>query len=246
MSKKMHKFKGEISNQLSLQRTGNGFQLIESENRGISLKSANNLPFNFYLTTHDNIMRFMNELDAMTLGYTSAKAAVGKNIHERISPKAARTIIRNNDYVIKTNKMLIAEEAAQGQGYSSRCLSIKYPLYVENKTIGIMGCSVHFDRDCLATSLNQIINTGLLNIGQADHIQKVFNSCPYNFSKREKECLYYSIKGKSAREIASLLNLSRRTVEQYLMHIKIKMKVSTRSQMIELGLDLFMDSNTLL
>ena len=204
----MYAFKGEISDQLSLQRIRSGFQLIDCDTAdGISLKSVNELPFNFYITTKDSIMRFMNELDAMTFGYSSVKSAIGKKLFDNISSETATIIINNNDWVMKSNKMLITEEIAEGKNYYNRCLSIKHPLYVNNEIIGILGCSIHFDRDSLVQSLCQIVNAGLLNSYSANYINHFLKRCPYNLSKREKECLYYCVKGKPAREIATILNL---------------------------------------
>lgn len=53
-----------------------------------------------------------------------------------------------------------------------------------------------------------------------------------NISRREKDCLYLLIKGKSAFDIATELNLSRRTVETHLINIKEKINVRTKSELI--------------
>lgn len=50
---------------------------------------------------------------------------------------------------------------------------------------------------------------------------------------REQECLYFYIHGKSPKEISSILFVSKRTVEQYMENIKIKLNVQNKSQLIE-------------
>ena len=135
----------------------------------------------------------MNELDASTLGYSSVKSAIGKKFFDHISSEDATLICNNNRWVEQTNKMLITEESIERKDFNNRCLSIKQPLYANNKIIGIMGCSIYFTRDSLSQSLNQIVNMGLLNPVSANNINNVVCSCPYDLSKREKN-LYYCVK----------------------------------------------------
>ena len=57
-----------------------------------------------------------------------------------------------------------------------------------------------------------------------------------SFSKREIECLYYLMKGKTARETSIHLNLSPRTVEYYLDTLKEKLACRKKSEIIEIVL----------
>lgn len=51
-------------------------------------------------------------------------------------------------------------------------------------------------------------------------------------SKREGECLFYVLQGKSARQIAELLHLSKRTVETYYQNIKNKLGCETKTELL--------------
>jgi len=51
-------------------------------------------------------------------------------------------------------------------------------------------------------------------------------------SKRELQCALYCKEGKTAKETAKLLNLSRRTVEYYLEKVKIKLDCNSKYQLI--------------
>lgn len=53
------------------------------------------------------------------------------------------------------------------------------------------------------------------------------------FTKRENECLYFTVRGKTAKQIAQILGVSYRTIEEYLSNIKIKMRVSSKAELIE-------------
>lgn len=52
-------------------------------------------------------------------------------------------------------------------------------------------------------------------------------------SQREKEVIFYLIRGKTAKEIALMLGLTYRTVERYMDALKIKFDCSSKSQLIE-------------
>ncbi len=53
-----------------------------------------------------------------------------------------------------------------------------------------------------------------------------------NLSAREKECLHLYVRGKTAKEIGKALHLSNRTIENYLQNIKLKLGLSSKSQLI--------------
>lgn len=50
-------------------------------------------------------------------------------------------------------------------------------------------------------------------------------------SSRERECLTFLVQGKSSKEIASLLNLSPRTIEHYFEHIKNKLNFQYKNEL---------------
>ena len=52
-------------------------------------------------------------------------------------------------------------------------------------------------------------------------------------TKRENECLYHLLHGKTVKEIGNILAISPRTVDTYIVNSKMKMQVQTRSQLIE-------------
>lgn len=54
----------------------------------------------------------------------------------------------------------------------------------------------------------------------------------YNISKRESECLFYILRGKTAKEIAKILNLSPRTVEEYTENLKFKFCCQTKTELV--------------
>ncbi len=58
----------------------------------------------------------------------------------------------------------------------------------------------------------------------------------YDLSPRESECLFYLLRGKSAKEIGFHLNISPKTVEAHIQQLKYKLNCCNRSQLIEKSL----------
>lgn len=53
------------------------------------------------------------------------------------------------------------------------------------------------------------------------------------FTQRELMCIHYLLQYKTATEIAFFLNLSKRTVESYIEHIRLKLNCTSKSELIE-------------
>ena len=60
--------------------------------------------------------------------------------------------------------------------------------------------------------------------------QKLAADCPnITLSQREMECLFYTLGGRAAKEIATTLDLSTRTIEHYLENLKIKLNCPSKA-----------------
>lgn len=216
-----------------------GFELSFAENSGIHIKQLDAMPCNFYLTAQNGIMSHMNLMNAQTIGPFSVPSLIGKTLFEinQLHDDALQAI-NHNSWVEQHKKLLICDETLTVDNALLRCISIKIPLWFEQKFWGTLGFSLYQNRDPVSHVLFQLTQAGFMNV-QPEPTLATSTPNQYNLSKREKECLYHSIKGKSAREIAIILHLSTRTIEQYMMNIKNKLKVNSRSEMIEIGWALF-------
>lgn len=54
-----------------------------------------------------------------------------------------------------------------------------------------------------------------------------------DLSTRQSECLFLLLRGRSAKAIANMLNISQRTVESHIEEVKIKFKCHNKQQLIE-------------
>lgn len=59
----------------------------------------------------------------------------------------------------------------------------------------------------------------------------------FKITRREFNCLFYLMRGKTAKEIALLLHISKRTVEAHINNIKLKMTCRTKSELISKAFD---------
>lgn len=59
-----------------------------------------------------------------------------------------------------------------------------------------------------------------------------------NLSNREEQCMFYLLRGKTAKRTAEILNLSPRTVETYIDNLKTKLHCRSKSELIEKAIDM--------
>jgi DNA-binding CsgD family transcriptional regulator len=78
-----------------------------------------------------------------------------------------------------------------------------------------------------------------LSLGLLDAIKQLFFSHSELLSSREEECAYFVLRGLTAKEMAKEMDLSYRTVEAHLTHLKEKLQCKKMStlivRLIELG-----------
>lgn len=61
---------------------------------------------------------------------------------------------------------------------------------------------------------------------------------PYlSLTLRQEECLFFTLKGKTSKEIAKLLKCSHRTIEAHIEAIKVKLNCKTKKQLMEAAIN---------
>lgn len=101
----------------------------------------------------------------------------------------------------------------------------------------VIGCIVHMSEVdiSLLTKLSMAIiklnskpvvnDSNSLNISSSGYGH-------YNLSLRESECLFYLLRGRTAKEIAKILAISPRTVEKYIETLKFKFSCQTKNNLV--------------
>lgn len=231
----------DISNELTIQRYGNGVKLIRPDDMTISnalrneshtLAHASRLAFSFcLLNTESEILR-MNEAGAELNGFASENDIVGKSLFDLYERDNAQ-ILRNDDINILKSKNICIDEnkPARKDGVTFHNLTIDAPWYDhDDKLIGLLGFSVvlgGLPATPVEPALNYLRDLGLL----APLTTTIVNDI--SLTKREKSCLDQLMIGKSYKQIGEALHISARTVEHCIERIKLKFGVKTKFQLIE-------------
>jgi len=124
--------------------------------------------------------------------------------------------------------------------------SNEYIYYISNKSIIYAPCGEMMGLLFLGTVIHcsEIIKSlhALLPPSQNQNnvcniLQIVNEDIQANLSQRQSECLFYMIRGKTSKEIAQILHLSYRTVEDYIQQTKDKFRCHTKSQLMEKAME---------
>ncbi|RDI37580.1 PAS and helix-turn-helix domain-containing protein [Aquicella lusitana] len=246
----------DISHEMLIYRYGDGVRLLRPDKAvnlsraalvptGLTIGQAVRLPLSVTFLNTECAVQLINEQSATTSGFLSTKNAIGKSIRYVATPKSARLVMGHNREVMSTMRKKIYEEnVLRKDEMTYHSLAIKTPiLNEENKTIGLFGIGITLGVDPLAASLSYVAELGLLQAGEikpAYPIRSEKKVCHIYLSSRENEILRHAVRGKSARMIAELLKISKRTVEQHLENIKTKMEVSSKAELIEKAIDYYM------
>lgn len=231
----------DIDAELLIVPHGNGIRLLRPDKvlaldgqNYMSLQEAYALPCNIFFMDTENKLRGINELGCKALQHESEKVLIGKTIERVVTKSSADSIEYNNKEVIIQNKKKIVDELPEFKnklGLNQHYLTIKVPWYNDkNQTLGVFGTAILLGEYPLAESLAGIAKMGIL-----DNSKKLLCTITQDvyLTPREKEVSYWLIRGKTSKEIGELLQLSRRTVENYLENMKTKMNVKSKSELVE-------------
>lgn len=181
---------------------------------------------------------YSNEYTAEMFGYSAADDMQGIDAYGMRceAAKSASEFIEQDQYVLKKKKKLtVFDIHGYADGSVKTLLTKKSPLLVDGETEGTL---------CLCTEVhhNNIskISSALINSDSQYHKDKSSRSYTINvsmgtneLSKREKDCIFYLLRGFSMKEIARYLNISWRTVESYVNNIKFKWGCQNKKAVVD-------------
>ncbi len=210
---------------------------IKNKNADLLLTAAElfALPYSVYLLDINGATLKINEIGAHICGFTSPHDAIGKTIFDVSMDDKANDLLDNCESVLKQESVSIFDEVNKRfDGKSLQFLSIKFPCYDSKHQLrGTLGISIVLGEHPLAPAITQLTNLRLLprNTSNDQHIKLNLRAIP--LTPREKECLEYSAKGFTAKQIAQKLHISPRTVEEYINQLKFKFNVTSKQELIQ-------------
>lgn len=223
----------KITEEIQIIRINRGIQLIQknvTKKSNITIKQLLNLPVSSYLLDVNGNTQIINEEGIKICGFDSPKQAIGKSLISVSKKSNAIQLINNCKQVLNDHTLKFFDEInIRKDGIIQQFLSIKFPCYNQTMhSIGVFGISIVFGKHPLAESLTKIKQLGLLTTPT----ELMIPLSPH-LTAREQDCLKGLLQGFTAKMIAKKINISHRTVEEYLVKIKEKFNVTTKSQLIE-------------
>ncbi|MDQ2994509.1 MAG: helix-turn-helix transcriptional regulator, partial [Pseudomonadota bacterium] len=189
----------------------------------------------------------MNDSTAKLFGFESSQISFNRITDHDLHCDAASlaTHFQGDDlYVLTTGKDLTSLCFCQYENQEWRLLFGRKSLLLDsnNEKKGVYGRFI----DVTTCPIFKMI----LGVCTKEQLQVTYivkdSFDDYHLTARESEIMFYLLRGKSAKEIANLINLSVRTVETHLERIKSKMHCHSKSQLIEkawsLGLQAYLPS----
>lgn len=179
-------------------------------------QSVDELPCHGYIYDTKGRVIHCNVAQANFIGANSPGDLVGISTYDLIAKKESTKVKLNDTNVRRLQKQILtAERFTFANNQKMLAISIKSPFRDEaNRIIGIIGISII----------------------KPDPVSSLMDDDEWKLTARQKDCLFYLVKGFSVKEISSALALSVRTVEHHFEHIKIKLKCVRRSDLISRAL----------
>ncbi|HEX2548820.1 MAG TPA: LuxR C-terminal-related transcriptional regulator [Gammaproteobacteria bacterium] len=110
----------------------------------------------------------------------------------------------------------------------------KNPLYKDNKIVGVIyHCTQLLHVEEFMPSLKSLDQSLKTTANSANYYYVgAENHNPAALSNRELECLFLQLRGKTAKQMAMVLGLSKRTIEDYLDNIKSKLGCHNKAEVL--------------
>jgi DNA-binding CsgD family transcriptional regulator len=198
-----------------------------------------------YKKNLDSVYTETNETLARFLGFSKTKKMIGCTDYELPCPASENAEkFRNDDQqVISNQRNLNTIDIYEYTTGLSILLTQKSPCYDNNgNLIGTCGRGVNITQ--LLSEVSQFVFD---NVHPHQKLTKGtyiigYDDAGIKLSPRQQECLFFLLRGKTAKQIGQQLNLGHRTVESYLETIKTKFNCQNKYELIDHATELgFLD-----
>lgn len=207
--------------------------------RNNSIATLYDLPMTVYFLDGESRIVNTNQAAIELIGANSLSDMQGKTVKSFVNSPTVDKVLATDRVILRTQVMQVTQESVAGlHNVPLESLSFKFPWYDDNKLIGLFGCSIKTDSLALsgfAPLMTQLMATGLLGSAPSSlvDLSNKLENLGVELTEREQEVLSYVIRGKTAKEIARQLAISRRTVEHHIAAIKQKTNSTFKSDLID-------------
>jgi DNA-binding CsgD family transcriptional regulator len=208
----------------------------------INLKSLFELPCNVFFINTESVVVDANTATANSVLCTSPKEMFGHTMRAWTIKEHAEIIFEHDGNVMQNGINILEESWKDHCGSILSGISMKVPwLDKDDKVCGIFGITVFLQNNNLSLASNLFSKTGLLGTSRThESLKQVLSSSELEgiyLPRRETECLYFLVRGKSAKEIAKALKIAPKTAEFYIRNMREKLGGISTSDLIEKAID---------
>jgi len=199
-----------------------------------------NSPGIFGLKTPESTIIATTNFNAKLLGCRHQDNLIGKTDYDYPSQASefARHFLEEDHKVLMEQKCCTFLNIIKYKDEQWRLvISEKWPVFNHNNDLIAIASKARFldYSDCLAKPFLNLDN--LFNNKQtilSSYSVDDFSS----LTPKEQECLFFLLRGKTAKQIATLMRINHRTVESYFEKIKLKMNCINKADLIEKSFNL--------
>jgi len=198
-------------------------------------------PFGWKKDINSRFVEIGSEKAAL-IGFKKPEYAIGKTDYElpsKISELASIFIKNDKKTMEQKSTKNFCEVMYNSHNELRMYLVQKSPNLFQGQLIGTIGhaldiTSIYGELNSFFLKDLRIFNKLITN---SYTLVKDFND-PIRLTDRQSECLFFLLRGKSSKEIASILNLSHKTVEHHLNMAKYKLNCGTKGELIDRSISL--------
>lgn len=190
----------------------------------------------------DKNSRFIlaNKVAANWTGFKSSDSMLGKTYHDMLCKASEQHDIFKNQDTLTRNRDKHVKIVGYYQ-YADKWQLVfgeKYPL--RDNEGNLVGTVSHFNdvTNCNLIDLSKFLKISQhgdsIKLGREQNGYLVEDHYPdITLPGRQSECLFFLLRGKTAKDIGKILGLSYRTVEGHIEQIKNKFQCSSKSELVE-------------
>ncbi|MBI2786895.1 MAG: hypothetical protein HYX60_11595 [Legionella longbeachae] len=203
--------------------------LNEIENLTTVLENLNTL---FIFKTRESIFTHTNDATARLAGYKTAEELIGKTDYDvKCDAQKYADLFRAQDREAFNLGMLNTIDIMK---YCDAGLKI---LFTSRKTFQTQNGLTHLCSTAIELPpmiLGEVYKNNFI-FGKTGSFQIIneIKKEEIHLSRRETQCIFFLLRGRSAKETASILNLSYKTVEDHIEKIKCKLNCSKKSELFD-------------
>lgn len=193
---------------------------------------------NAFIYVKDECNRYVecNNNTLLFLGFTHIEELLGKSDYDLFEPYFARQYVKHDHVTALSGSLHVIESVLMPHGDIKLMSSQKYSfLHTETQQLRVLGLSIIL-KDQLVESFASMLTYNDFNVFKTSDSLfsvKINQNASRPLTEKELEVLYHMLQGLTQKQIADILDLSSRTVEDYINRIKMKLKCKTKDQLFE-------------